>query len=120
MTDRVTGQGEAGLATKQASHGKAQLAGKELTNSTNVMLRSLKQNPLTMDNLSKVQDDRYECQIVCSLCVYVCCVISHYIIRTLYNLDKTYMTLRINHSNSTCIGQPCLILKTLVLIYKKL
>ncbi|KAF6027003.1 IQCG [Bugula neritina] len=58
MTDRVTGQGEAGLATKQASHGKAQLAGKELTNSTNVMLRSLKQNPLTMDNLSKVQDDR--------------------------------------------------------------
>ena len=58
MTDRDTAQGS---ATKQASRTKAQQLGKELTNSTNVMSRSLKQNPLTMDNLAKVQQDRYVC-----------------------------------------------------------
>lgn len=59
MGDRTATHGLAGSSTKQANKEKAQLAGKELTNSTNVMSRSLKQNPLTMDNLSKVQEDRY-------------------------------------------------------------
>lgn len=58
MTDRSTGFTAAGAATKQANRTKAQQAGKDITNSTNVMTRNLKQNPLTSDNLSKIQEDR--------------------------------------------------------------
>lgn len=57
MTDR-SGFAIAGEATKNANRARAQQAGKEITNSTNVMTRNLKQNPLTSDNLLKIQEDR--------------------------------------------------------------
>ena len=59
MTERAAGQGHAGSATRAANRTAAHTASKDLSNSTNVMTRNLKQNPLTMDNLSKVQEDRY-------------------------------------------------------------
>lgn len=58
MGERTSGQIQAGSASKQANRGRAQIASKDLSNSTHVMSRNLKQNPLTMDNLSKVQEDR--------------------------------------------------------------
>lgn len=51
--------GDLGQVTRQANVDQARSAGRDLTNSTYVMNRNLKQNPLTMDNLSKVQEDRY-------------------------------------------------------------
>ena len=59
MTERAAGQGHAGSATRAANRTAAHTASRDLSNSTNVMTRNLKQNPLTMDNLSKVQEDRY-------------------------------------------------------------
>lgn len=57
----MTGRsGEMGSTNRQAQRSKAQTVGKQLANSTNVMGKSLKQNPLTSDNLSKVQEDRYK------------------------------------------------------------
>ena len=55
MADRTAAQGP---ASKLANQARAQQAGRDLTNSTYVMNRNMKQNPLTMDNLSKVQEDR--------------------------------------------------------------
>ena len=38
---------------------EAQNIGKEIRNSTHIFARTVKQNPLTSDNLQKVQADRY-------------------------------------------------------------
>lgn len=60
MTDRSANHQTAGTVSKQANRTRAQNAAQNITNSTNVMARNLRQNPLTTDNLTKIQGERYE------------------------------------------------------------
>ena len=56
----ISGMSSVGKKDKQANaQRQAAAAAAELRNSTHVFARSLQQNPLTADNLQKVQSDRY-------------------------------------------------------------
>ena len=44
---------------RAAEHGVNEIGG-DLKNSTHVFGRSLRQNPLTSDNMTKIQEDRYD------------------------------------------------------------